>query len=314
MKSFINNDNASKFFSSIPDNRLTGDTPLRQIQLIMLRLLKIFDDICKKNNLRYWLIGGTLIGAVRHGGFIPWDDDVDVQMPLDDYRKFINLPDEEFPKEVFLQTDDTDIDFICPWAKLRDRFSYIEEAGGPYPYSQAAFIDIFPAVFVTESQNKSRKWYAFLPPYNEKPEKIVKHLHFKSKIRIAVQGPLQRFFVLLLKVPFILKIFEKKYSKGEKCWEFLPPHRCPLRFKNDDIFPLKTIKFEDTEFSCPANPHNYLTCCFGDYMTPPPPEKRCSEHAVTAFYPIGPNPHFSALKWEDFYDENGNLKQGKTDE
>ena len=298
----------SNFFSPIPDNRLSGNTPLRQTQLILLRLLRIFDRICRKNNLRYWLDSGTLLGAVRHGGFIPWDDDVDVVMPLDDFRKFKSLPDDEFPKDVFLQTEKTDIDFICPWAKLRDRFSYIEEAEGPYPYSQAASIDIFPVVFITDAQHKSRNWFGFLPPYNQKPERIVKHLHLKSKVRIIVQGNIQRLFILLLKIPFIMKFFEKKYSKGDKEWEKMPPIRWNKRYKDEDIFPLSTIFFEGVEFSCPANPHNYLTNLYGDYMTLPPPEKRCSDHAVVALFPIGPNPHFSALKWSDYYDEDGKLK------
>ncbi len=301
-------------FSPIPDIRLSGNTPLRQTQLIMLRLLKIFDGICRKNNLSYWLEGGTLLGAVRHGGFIPWDDDLDVTMPLEDYRRFKTLPECEFPKDVFLQTEQSDKDFICPWVKLRDRFSYIEEAGGPYPYSQAAFIDIFPAVLVTEAQHQSRKWFAFLPPYNQKPERIVKHLSFKSKCRILIQGNIQRIFILLIKISFIRKLFERKYSKGKKGWEYLPPIRWTKRNNEEDVFPLGKIMFEGSEFSCPANYHNYLTKTYGDYMTLPPPEKQCSEHAVTALFPTGPNPHFSALKWSDFYDENGNLIKGKTDE
>ncbi len=291
----------SNGFSTIPDNRLSGDTVLRQTQLIMLRLLKIFDAICRKNNLRYWLDAGTLLGAVRHGGFIPWDDDVDVVMPLDDYRKFINLSDDEFPKDVFFQTEKTDIDYICPWVKLRDRFSYIDEAGGPYPYSQSAFIDIFPMVYVTDSQHKNRNWFVFLPPYNQKPEKIVKHLHFKSKLRIIVQGNIQRLFILLLKIPFVKKLFEKKYSKGNREWEYMPPIRWDKRYKDEDVFPLGKIKFEDAEFLCPANPQNYLKSRYGDFMTPPPPEKRCTVHSVTALFPTGPNPHFSALKWSDYY-------------
>ncbi len=295
-------------FSTIPDNRLSGDTPLRQTQLILLRLLRIFDGICRKNNLQYWIEGGTLLGAVRHGGFIPWDDDVDVVMPFEDYCRFKTLPDTEFPKDVFLQTEKTDIDFICPWVKLRDRFSYIEEAGGPYPYSQAASLDIFPVVFATEAQHKSRNWYAYLSPYNKKKERIVKHLKLKSKCRILLISSIHSLFIILIKIPFIRSHFERKYSIGKKAWEYFPTIRWDNRYNNNDIFPLQTIKFEGYEFLGPANPHNYLTNLYGDYMTPPPPEKRCSDHAVVALFPIGPNPHFSALKWSDYYDENGKLK------
>ena len=95
-------------FQDFPDNRLTGDTSLRQIQLVMLRLLKIFDKICQEYNLTYWVDAGTLLGAIRHKGFIPWDDDLDVIMPYEDYLKFLKLPATVFPDDVFLQTENTD--------------------------------------------------------------------------------------------------------------------------------------------------------------------------------------------------------------
>ena len=127
---------------SFPDNRLEGDSLLRQAQLVMLRLLKTFHALCEEEGLRYWLDSGTLLGAQRHGGFIPWDDDVDVMMPREDYLKFIGLAQQKLPFDMFLQTPETDQGFVCPWIKIRDRFSYLDEETGPYPYSQAIFIDI----------------------------------------------------------------------------------------------------------------------------------------------------------------------------
>ena len=185
-------------FSQFPDNRLTGETPLRQLQLIALRLLKIFDQICQDNNLSYWLDAGTLLGAVRHNGFIPWDDDLDVMMPYEDYIKFCNLPSSAFPEDVFLQTQQTDTDYICPWVKLRDKFSHIDEAGGPYPYSQAVFIDIFPVLNMTERQHKFRSICTFLPPYNRTYDPLVKHLTFKSKIKNSLSNCFY-FFIKLYK-------------------------------------------------------------------------------------------------------------------
>ena len=93
-----------KNISPFHDNRLEGDTPLRQAQLVMLRMLKIFDAICIKHGLTYWLDGGTLLGAVRHGGFIPWDDDLDVCMPLDDFEKYKHLSLSEFRYDVYNDT------------------------------------------------------------------------------------------------------------------------------------------------------------------------------------------------------------------
>ncbi|MEO3238618.1 LicD family protein, partial [Parabacteroides distasonis] len=96
------------FQSIFPDIRETGETPLRQAQLVMLRMLKIIDYICRKHDLRYWLCSGTLLGAVRHQGFIPWDDDLDICMLREDYNRFIQIAPLEFPTDIFLQTQETD--------------------------------------------------------------------------------------------------------------------------------------------------------------------------------------------------------------
>lgn len=290
------------------DNRLSGDTPLRQSQLVLLRLLQAFDQICKQNKFDYWLDSGTLIGAVRHQGFIPWDDDIDVVMPYEHYVQFCALLENNkdiLPFDMFYQCEKTDIDYICHWVKIRDRFSFLEEAGGPYPYSQAISIDIFPMDLLTERQQKYRNWYHFLPPYNHKPERIVKHLSVLSKCRILVQSTYQWLFVGISKIPFISKALVSWFtsnSKSEKKWGYISPIRWKVTFSNDWIYPLKPIAFEGIEFLGPNNPDAYLTEYYGDYMTPPPVENRVSEHAVTGIYPTGPNPHFSALKWEDYYE------------
>ena len=110
----------------------------------MLRILKVFDAICCKYNLTYWMDAGTLLGAARYGGFIPWDDDVDVIMPIEDYEKFHSIAEKELPYDMFYQTNQTDPEHNISWAKIRDRFSYMDDPGGPYPYCQGIPIDIFP--------------------------------------------------------------------------------------------------------------------------------------------------------------------------
>ncbi len=89
------------FDKLFPDNRETGDTPLRQCQLVMLRMFKIFDYLCNKHNIKYFLTGGSLIGAVRHSGFIPWDDDLDVGMTRKNYELFVQKAVSELPQDIF---------------------------------------------------------------------------------------------------------------------------------------------------------------------------------------------------------------------
>src|ERR687885_2300401 len=97
------------FDKLFPDNRETGETLIRQCQLVMLRMLKVVDYLCTKYNIQYFLTGGTMIGAVRHQGFIPWDDDLDIGMTRPEYEKFVRLAVPELPYDIFFQTPETDI-------------------------------------------------------------------------------------------------------------------------------------------------------------------------------------------------------------
>ena len=285
--------------ASFPDNRLDGDTPLRQAQLVMLRLLKAFHAICEEHGLRYWLDAGTLLGAARHRGFIPWDDDVDVIMPRPDYLRFCAIAQAELPYDMFFQSPETDPGFSCPWVKIRDRFSHLDESTGPYPYSQAIFIDIFPAVFETEREHRCRNFYSLLPPLSKKPEYPSRSLPVKSNVKRALFSFLQIAFFGAVHQSLLRKAFTRYTQRGERQWAYEPPIRWRNRFPQDIVFPLKRIRFEDFDFWGPADHDRYLRDYFGDYMTLPPPERRTSEHSVEAIYPIGPNPHFSALRWED---------------
>lgn len=119
---------------------------LRRQQMRMLELLMEIDRICKKHGIRYWLSSGTLIGAARHGGFIPWDDDLDIEMMRDDYNRLMEVLPEELPATMALQTHQTDPTYFFYYAKVRDRRSILAE-GNNYDRmwkEQGIYIDIFP--------------------------------------------------------------------------------------------------------------------------------------------------------------------------
>ena len=120
---------------------------LREVQLYGLKILKEFARICDENDLQYYLSWGTLLGAVRHGGFIPWDNDIDVSMPISDYRKFLRIAPKQLPDWLFLQTYRTDRGYNELWAKLRaNGTTSMPLAWIAYPIHFGISMDIFPIV------------------------------------------------------------------------------------------------------------------------------------------------------------------------
>jgi lipopolysaccharide cholinephosphotransferase len=277
---------------------MEAGTDLRRAQLVMLRLLKIFDALCAEYGLRYWLDAGTLLGAARHRGFIPWDDDIDVMMPVDDYRRFLAVAQNDLPGDVFLQTKSTDPTHDIGWAKLRDRYSYMDDPGGPYPYCQGIPIDIFPAYQQTENQFKARIFMSVLEPFKNSPMKTSPRFSWKHNAFNALTGIAQRMFRLVYSVPAVKRAFLKTTGRGILGWTYDPDLPWFHFFPHDCVFPLETIEFEDARFFAPADTDRYLTLYFGDWRTPPP-EGRRGTHNVNGIRltDAGPSPSSASRIW-----------------
>lgn len=121
------------------------DDRLRRLQLCELEILDEFLRVCEKYGLRYYLVGGTLLGAARHRGFIPWDDDIDVAMPRADYDKFADIAADELGGQYFYQSPDTDPHYFLTYAKIRKNGTEVyEERFQNAKFHKGVFIDIFP--------------------------------------------------------------------------------------------------------------------------------------------------------------------------
>lgn len=118
---------------------------MNELQKTELEILKTFISICDRLNLRYYLVCGTALGAVKYGGFIPWDDDMDVALPREDYRIFCKKAPSLLPSHYFLQNYRTDPAFPCIYSKLRDsRTTYVEANAADLPIHHGVYIDVFP--------------------------------------------------------------------------------------------------------------------------------------------------------------------------
>lgn len=237
---------------------------LRKISLveakkIMLDILIEFDQICKKNNLTYWLDAGTLLGAIRHKGFIPWDDDIDVAMPRDDYNKFLKIYKKGLSSHLFLQTRESDPEFSKYYAKIRNTNTlFIEksEEEENIKYNQGIFIDIFPVNYINTKINHI---YPFL--------RLLGNLFTKNRFYIKYSN------IDIYK--YYIKIFNRLH--GEKNNFIRKGPEIVSRLKNiekKDIFPLKEVEFESLTFLAPYNYDKYLKEIYGDYMTLLPLEQR----------------------------------------
>jgi len=242
-------------------------TTLRKAQMIMLQILITFDAICKKNNIPYWLSGGTLLGAKRHKGFIPWDDDLDVEVLQSDYQRLLSVLERELPSDMRLQTKKTDKNYIFEFAKIRDTKSYFAEDQNEKHHFRynGIFIDIFP-VEACLSLCLKHKFDRIRIRYTNR--KFSKNF-FGRCFNTAIGALLPLYYLYKYTARFLCKLLKiKRYS--------LSPGIFFYNTRNiDKVFPLKTIEFEGHRFNCPYDTDAYLKSLYGEeYMIAPPFEER----------------------------------------
>ena len=249
-------------------------SPLRRQQERMLELLCEIDRICKKHGIRYWLSSGTLIGAVRHGGFIPWDDDLDIEMMREDYDRLMDILPTELPSTMALQNYRTDYTYFFFYAKVRDRRSLLSE-GNNYDRmwkEQGIYIDIFPLEYQPISIHKISektaghmyKIWRTCTDDNLGIRKVMRLFHFNRRFVF----PLLRLVCSISGTDVITS------GMG------IPYHN--PRFAKD-IFPLATLKFEGREFPVPHNYDHMLRLMYGDYMQLPTEESIATHCARLEF-------------------------------
>jgi lipopolysaccharide cholinephosphotransferase len=255
---------------------------LRQAQLKMLAMLQMVDHICQKHGLDYWLEGGTLLGAVRHQGFIPWDDDLDISMPRDSFNKFLQLAEQELPEHMRLQSFKTDKGFynLSVQLKIRDCNSrYLEERErGDEPYRQGIYVDIF-AYDKKPVNPLKRKFYTVM---GKKLCRVLFHKYAPTHLYRGHYAKAYKTMGRLLPKKLLEHSMQRLITKANNSNSpYLGyGYDCinGTYFTVDDYYPLKRGLFEGQEFNIPNRADVILRHQFGDYMTMPPEEKRVLKH------------------------------------
>ena len=266
--------------------RTLSDEEIKAVQKTATKILKEFDRICKKHNLKYSLAHGSLIGQVRHGGFIPWDDDVDVMMPRNDYIKLRKICKTELKKPFFYQTHETDKEWFFLYDKIRYTGTvYKETAFEDKKINHGVFLDIFPLDKIPDNhllrfiQYKRHSFYRLI-------------LHCKY-VNIKSRHGLKKALAIIIRVLFPFYSLENLYNK---CIRISTKYNDNKTFKShrkfDDIkkisrlnypkmFDTERVKFENITVCRTKNYDQVLSEEYGNYMQLPPIEQRHTIHDIT---------------------------------
>ena len=264
---------------------------IKKIQNEQLGILKEFDRICSNHNIKYQLMAGTLLGSVRHKGFIPWDDDIDVCLLREDYDIFLEVCNTELDSDYFLQSHKTDKNYIMQFAKIRKNNTvFLEKSMSDLEIHHGIYIDIFPLDNIIP--------YTIKGVLQQKILYILGRINLTRSRAICVnsQSVLTKYSRLL--VHNIMKFIPKKFT------DYLQ-EKIAKMFLNTDVkyvthltngaskkryfkymmnrgefYNLMNGEFEGQSFPIPINYHDVLTNLFGDYKKLPPKEQREPHHGV----------------------------------
>ena len=257
------------------------ENDLKKLQLTMLDMLKLFDKMCRENDINYSLCSGTLLGAVRHKGFIPWDDDLDIRMTRENYDKFLQIWDTVNHEGYSLQNKENTPNFPQSFTKIRkDETAFIQFEWEKGAYNTGVFIDIFPIDRVPSGKLSKIIFYFRTYKYL---------IYTRENLHSEESGLVKKAVAFLMKLTshkhrmqyrkkYVekLKVLDKKSALNCICIEM--PSMLKKEFPQDVADEYLELEFEDCKFMCFKKWHEFLSVMFGDYMTLPPEEERTWQH------------------------------------
>jgi len=259
-----------------------SDEVLKQLQTTEIEILNEVVRICDKYKINYFLLYGTLLGAVRHFGFIPWDDDIDIAMPRKDYNLFIEKAKKELKGKYKLDYIKNNDNYYLTFLKVRNTKTIYDEANlKNYQGNKGIWIDIFPLDYAEEIDFKVKL-------KNKIVNTLSKVLSYKS-INLKKNNFLFNFFIKVVKIipnktiiSFINKLLNNELVTAKYLISYCDFDCLEMNtYLTKDIFPLKKLKFGKNKYNVPSNYDSILKTMYGnDYMELPPLEKRVTHNPL----------------------------------
>lgn len=253
---------------------------LRYAQLRMLHILEVVDKLCREEGITYWMDAGTLLGAVRHKGFIPWDDDLDICILKKDYKRFKKAALTKLPLDLAYQDWTTDKYHFEISPRIRDLHSLIDQPESRCQKYRGLFLDVILVERVPSIRIKQFIYFFY--------GRVTREIHnygyaaYSSSFRRIFNKTAAYCLWLPTMVMVSLARFYSFMVKSDIVSRYYSPFRGPRYLS--DIFPCREMEFEGRLFYAPFNPDAYLKKQFGDYMTLPPENERGGHNVPIYIY------------------------------
>lgn len=262
---------------------------LSSLKKVEIAILNEVARICEMHNLRYSLTGGTLLGAVRHKGFIPWDDDIDIVMPYNDYLLFLEYAENEMSDSFYITNIYKDKNYgYLPMSKvMANNTTIIEEPAKNVNTKNGIFVDIFP-LYNTSNNSLIRKLDFYIIQRLSKSLRCKNGYHYKeSKIHSFIYN-LRHILLKIIPTSFYIKLFEFIVNKNTKTSKYIVSYGGIYGIEKE-TFPKEWfdnysyLEFEKNKYMCMDMWDIYLKSHYGNYMELPPKDKRVPHHFLEKY-------------------------------